>query len=455
MMNFISVKKKDVYKEILLIAIPSILESLVITFTSIIDSKMVSSLGIKAIAAISITYQPRLFILSVFLAIDIVVPSLVAKYLGEDNRDICNEILNKALKIVVVLSIMFSILSIIFARSILLAFANQPDTLNDSVMYFQIIMAGTVFNTIYMTINAAFVGSGKTNITFKSDSISCIANIIFNYLLIDGRCGFPALGIKGAAIATVIGYIMAMIYCLVALSNKNNYINVYYITDGKTHINKHLYGEIALLAKSTFTDKIAQRISLLVVGAIVARIGSLQTAVYAVCMHLMNINYAIGSGFQTASVALVGRSYGAKNSDSIEMYNENIVELTLVIAIILSILMIILRHWFINLFSYEEEFVRLGEISCIIIGFIAIFQSLKFAHIGCLQGLCDMKATMFISLVAFSVINLVLLAILVLIMGKGIYGVWISTFVTQMIQCIMAYYYVKKDINNVRKEFAK
>lgn len=448
-------KKKDVYKEILLIAVPSILESLVVTFTSIIDSKMVSSLGIKAIAAISITNQPRLLILSIFFAINIVVSSLVAKYLGEANQDICNEILNKALKIVVVLSIILSIFPIIFARPILLAFANQPDTLNDSVTYFQIIIAGMIFNTTYMIINAAFVGSGKTNITFKSDSISCVVNIIFNYLLIDGRCGFPALGIKGAAIATVIGYFMAMVYCLVALLNKNNYINIYHITNGKAHINKHLYGEITLLTKSTFTDKLAQRISLLVVGAIVARIGSLQTAVYAVCTHLMNINYAIGSGFQTASIALVGRSYGAKNSDNIEMYNNNIVELTLVISIILSILMILLRHWFINLFSHEEEFIILGEISCIIIGFIAVFQSLKFAYIGCLQGLCDMKAVMYISLISFSLINLVLLVILVLIMKKGIYGVWISAFVTQTIQCIMAYYYVKKDITNVRKEFEK
>ena len=454
-MNLFSLKTKEVYKEILFIAIPSILESLVVTLSSIIESKMVSSLGIKAIAAISITSQPRLLILSIFFAIDIVVSSLVAKYLGKGKQNISNEILNKALKIVAVLSIILSILPIVFARQILLAFANQPDTINDSVTYFQIVIAGMIFNTVYITINAAFVGSGKTDITFKSDLIAFTINVIFNYFLIEGRHGFPALGISGAAIATVIGYFVAMVYCFIALSNKNNYINIYQIINSKIHINKGLYSEIAILTKSAFADKFIQRLSLLVVAAIVARIGSFQTAVYAVCMHLMNINFAVGYGFQTASVALVGRSYGAKDCSSIKMYNDCIVKITLFISIILSIFVIVSRHWFINLFSHEEEFVKLGEISCVIIGFISIFQNLKFTYVGCLQGLGDMKAVMLISLVAFSVVNLLLLFLLVIIMGKGIYGVWISSFATQFMQCGMSYYYVKKDISNLRKGFAK
>ena len=79
--------KKNAYKEIFVIGVPSVLQVLVTTFSSIIDSKMVSALGIKAIAAISVTNHPRLLALSLFFAISTVTSSLVARYLGEKKQE--------------------------------------------------------------------------------------------------------------------------------------------------------------------------------------------------------------------------------------------------------------------------------------------------------------------------------------------------------------------------------
>ena len=444
-MNILSTEKRKVYKEITMIAIPAILESLIVTFTSIIDSKMVSALGVKTISAVSVTIQPRILILSLFFAINIVTSSLVAKYYGKENKDAANEILKRVLKMVIVLSILLSILPVIFARPILLAFANHPDTIDDSVIYFKILMSGMVFNTIYLAINAAYAGYGKTKITFIGGIITCIVNILFNYLLIEGRYGFPALGVRGAAIATVIGHIATMIYCIIILLNKKNYINLYYMLSHKCDTSDGLNKEILMQTKNTYIDKLVQRLSLFIIGAIVARIGSLQMAIYSVCLHVFNIGFSLGSGSQTAAVALVGRSYGAKKYDDIKVYKDCILKFTMMISIILSMGIIFSRHWYISLFSNEEEFIRLGEVSCIIVGVIILIQSMRFVYIGCLIGIGDMKAVMYTSIVSFSIVNIIALIILVIILKQGLYAVWIASFLSQATQCIMAYIYLKRD----------
>jgi len=126
--------RRNIYK----VGVPSFLETLFTTFASIIDSKMVSALGTSAISAVAVTNQPRLFVFSVFFALNTVASSLSAKYYGKGDREAANRVLDHVLKLVVILSVIFSILTVIFARPIMIAFAKQPDTLDDSVIYFRI-----------------------------------------------------------------------------------------------------------------------------------------------------------------------------------------------------------------------------------------------------------------------------------------------------------------------------
>ena len=80
--------------------------------------------------------------------------------------------------------------------------SGQPDTINDSILYFRIVVGGLIFKLIYLVINAALRGCGRTRITMISNLTACGVNIVFNYLLINGNLGFPAMKIAGAALAT-------------------------------------------------------------------------------------------------------------------------------------------------------------------------------------------------------------------------------------------------------------
>ena len=435
---------RKLLKEILTIGVPSFFETLFTTFSNIIDSKMVSAMGLTAISAVSVTNPPRLFIISVFIALNTVLTSLIAKCVGEEDRDKANRFFDSVLKIVLLLSIVLSIASVALARPIMLAFSHQMDTLDASITYFRIVMGGMVFNTLFMAINAALRGCGHTNLTFTANIIFCGVNILFNYLLIEGHMGFPALGIAGAAIATVAGMLAALIFMIFQAFRKDLFVNIPYCISKRYRLSREGTREIGQLSRSTITDGLATRDSILIIGAIVARIGSYQMAVYSVGMHLMSVNQALGSGLQTAGVALVGRSYGAKDKALMNDYKRNILRLGLGSAVVLGLAIVAGGRWFYGFFSDDPVFISMGATSCLFIGAITISQTMKFALTGCMQGVGAMKEVMTASIVSFSVVNLGVLAFTVFILKMGVWGAWIGSLASQTVQALMLWRYTGK-----------
>ena len=228
------------------------------------------------------------------------------------------------------------------------------------------------------------------------------------------------------------------------ICGKDLFVNIPYCLEKKFKITKQSLHEIGELAKSCITDSLAMRLSLLFISGIVARIGSYQMAVYSVAMHLLNINFALGTGFQTSAVALVGRSYGASDKVTMNAYKKQTVKLGMIAAVGLAILTVVGGKWFFSFFSDDPEFIRLGAISCIFIGVITLAQTLKFVYSGCLQGVGAMHEVMVASIVSFAGVNLITLIFFVLVFKIGLWGVWISSLLSQTVQAFMLYRYVRK-----------
>ena len=431
-------------REILKIGLPSFLESLFTTFAAIIDSKMVSVIGVTAISAVSVTNQPKLFVYTLFFAINTVTTSLIAKYHGKKDQDTANQIFDHAMKGILILSIVLSILSVVLARPIMVLFSGQPDTLEDSILYFQIVMGGMIFNLLFLEINSALRGIGKTTLTFIDNLLSCVVNLFFNYLLIEGHWGFPALKIAGAAIATVLGNVAACILSVLFVCKKDLFINILYCVKKRYRMTKDSMKEILYMAKSCAVENLTTRATLLAISAITARIGSFQMAIYSVGNYLLNVNFALGTGLQTAAVTLVGQSYGKSSYKEMADYRKAITKLGMICAVVLAIIIMGGGKFFFSFFSAEETFVSIGATSCLFIGVITIFQTLKFINNGCLQGVGMMKEIMFSSIIAFSCVNLVLVALLVLVFHKGIWGVWIGTLFAQATQALLLRRYILK-----------
>ena len=431
-------------KEIITIAMPAVFETLFTTFTSIIDTKMVSSMGTKAISAIAVTDQPRLFIMSTFLAINTVISALVAYKHGSNDRKGANSIYVTALILVGMGSIILGVVAALAARPIMLLCSGQADTMDMSVMYFRIIMLGMIFNTLFMANNATLRGCGFTKVTFVSNAIACLVHIVFDYLLIGGNLGFPALGIEGAAFATIIGNIVALIVNMNYMLKKDAFVSLLYSVKNEVKPTIDSVKEIYAMWKNVLVENLMTRIGFLISSSITARIGSLAMSVYAVGQHLMNVNYAIGNGFQTAAVALLGKCKGAGKYATMRKYANRILRYGLLFALVLSVLIVVFARPYYSFFNTEEVFIQMGIYVCWIIAIISPIQVTKIIFTGFLQGLGQMKQTMIAAIVAVTIVQPICNLIFIVILPWGLWGVWLSVLISQGTWLlIMRHYYAK------------
>ena len=190
-------------RKALSVAWPAMMESFFVALAGMIDTMMVSALGSYAIAAVGLTNQPKFIGLTIFFGINVAVSALVARRKGEKRQDTANQILLTAIILACIACVVVSVLFVVFAPGMMELAGSNADTHEAAVTYFQIIMGGTFFNVITMVINSAQRGSGNTKLSMTTNLTSSVVNILFNYLLIEGHFGFPAWGIRGAAIMAV------------------------------------------------------------------------------------------------------------------------------------------------------------------------------------------------------------------------------------------------------------
>ena len=113
-----------------------------------------------------------------------------------------------------------------------------------------------IFNVLSMGINAAQRGAGNTMIALRTNLISNLVNICGNYLLINGHFGFPALGITGAAIATVFGTVVACVMSIVSICPKDGFISIPYMIKHHIRLRMEPLLEIIKVGYSVFIEQV-------------------------------------------------------------------------------------------------------------------------------------------------------------------------------------------------------
>ena len=213
-------------KKALSVAWPAMAESFFVALAGMIDTMMVSALGPSAVAAIGLTNQPKFIGLTIFFGINVAVSALVARRKGEGRQETANQILLTAIILACIACVAVTALFVAFAPGMMELAGSNEDTHQIAVDYFRIIMGGTFFNVITMVINSAQRGSGNTKLSMTTNLTSSAVNVVFNYLLIEGHFGFPRWEHTGAAIATVLGTVVAAVMAVASLFRRNSYVRV-------------------------------------------------------------------------------------------------------------------------------------------------------------------------------------------------------------------------------------
>ncbi len=418
-------------KRVFKVAWPSVLESVFIALAGIIDTYMVSSLGTYAISAVGLTTQPKFIGLAIFFSISIAVSALVARRKGEEDRRSANEVLVTAFVVALIFCLAITTVMVSLSDPILKLAGSKADTHNYAIEYFDIIMGFSVFNVISIVINAAQRGSGNTKIAFTTNLVSSIVNITFNYILINGKLGFPAMGVRGAAIATILGTFVASIMSIRSLFKKDSYVSLPFIIKYKIKPAFDAFIKIMKLGLNMFAENLAMRVGFLSTALMAASLGTDQFAAHNVGMNVLSIGFAFADGMQVAAVALSGEALGAKKYDDAVIYGKTCQKVGFVISLALSAILLLFGKYIFGAFFQDETVINYGIMIGRFITVIVICQISQIIYGGCLRAAGDVKYTLIASIISVSIIRSVMTYVLVNIFHLGLMGIWLGVLSDQ------------------------
>lgn len=429
--------KEDIQKT-LNMAWPAMLESFFAAFAGLVDSLMVSSLGYHAVAAVGLTTQPKFLGLALFIAANVAISALVARRNGEGKKKEANRIFATFLVFIVAATVLLSILLVAFADPIIRLCGSEELTHDSAVLYFRIIMGGMIFNVIQMGINSAQRGAGNTRITMRTNLVSNTVNIIFNYLLIQGHLGFPALGIRGAALATVLGTVVSSIMSILSVWKEDNFISIPYILKEKIKPAFEALKSIVKVGYSVFAEQVLMRIGFMLTAIMAADQGTSAMAAHQVGMNIMGLSFSFGDGLQATAVALIGYSLGAKRPDQAKQYGKTCRMIGGVISVILAVVYFCGARGLMRLFFEEEEIVAIGISIMHVIIFVVILQIAQVIYMGCLRGAGDTLYTAVASTISVTIMRTLGSYFFGYILNMGITGIWLGVVADQLSRFVLA-----------------
>ena len=421
------------------VAWPAILESFFVALVAMVDSYMVSGLGSYAVAAIGLTTQPKFICLALFIAINMAVSALVARRKGQGERDSANRILLTAIICCIVGIIVISSIAVALADPIIHLVGSEPQTHDSAVLYFRIIIGCIIFNVISLVINAAQRGSGNTKIAMRTNVTSNVVNVIFNYLLIHGNLGFPALGVAGAAIATVLGTVVACGMSIASLFRKDSYVSIPYMIQKKLPPTVRALKDIASFASTVFAEQLMLRFGFFMSALLTANLGTEALAAHQVGMNALHLSFSFGDGLQVAAVTLIGQSLGQGNKALAKKYGNICQSIGLAISIGLSIIYLLFGRWFFGIyFPNEPHIVDLGVSIIKYMIIIVLFQVSQVVFGGSLRGAGDVRFTTVTSMISVAIIRPSISYIAAYVLQLGITGIWIGVLADQAVRLVMS-----------------
>ena len=429
--------RKSMTRRAVAVAWPAVTESVFLVLAGMIDTMMVADLGSYAVAATGLTAQPKFIGLTLFFGINIAVSALIARRKGEQNPEDACEITLTALGLTVILCVAVTALFVAFTPDIMRLAGSNADTHEAAVEYFRIIMGGMFFNVLTMVINAVQRGSGNTRLSMSTNLVSSVVNIIFNWLLIRGRLGFPAWGVRGAAIATVLGTVVSAGMAVASLFRRSSYVRIPDMIRRKVRMTWHAAKAIRNLALSSTLENLAMRIGFLATALLAARLGTDEFAAHNIGMNLLGLSFSFADGMQVAAIALAGESLGAGLKEEAKAQAGICQRIGLFISIALSAVLLLGGRWIFSLYFEEAHILDMGVTICRFITVIVLLQISQVIFTGCLRAAGDVRYTLIVALIAVTGIRTLSTLLLVSVFNLGLAGVWIGIMSDQLTRFLL------------------
>jgi len=432
-------KTKKILPLVMSMSLPMVLSMLVNAMYNIVDSMFVAMISEDAMTAISLVFPIQNALGAVAIGFGVGVNSIVAYYLGAQKKDIANSAASLGIVLSIIHSIVLTLLFIVVMPGFLSLFTKDIDIYNYGVRYAKVIILCTFVTQIQLVYEKLFQAVGKMRVSMIAMMAGCIANIILDPVMIFGYGPFPAMGIDGAAIATVLGQVITWII----------YIVIYQM--GGMNLKLSIEGGLKSfsLAKKIYNVGIPASLNqalpsllITILNAILAVFGGSGVLILGIYYKLQTFIYLTANGMIQGIRPIVGYNYGAGEYKRVKQIFKTSLCIALVIMAVGTLVCFFIPGTLIGIYTSNPDTIKLGStaLRIICIGFIPSAVSITVS--GVLEGLGKGMPSLVIMAMRYLVLIVPIAFILSRFYAEN--GVWNAFWITECITFIIALILYKK-----------
>ena len=435
-------------KALIRMSIPLIISLLISSLYNVIDAMWVSGIGADALAGVGFVTPIFMILIGFGNGLGAGSSFAISKYIGENNKQKADNGSIHAILIMVITSIIITAILLLFLKDILI-FMGASQTLNYAMDYGQIIIFGSIFVILSNALYGIFRGEGDS----KRPMYAMIASAVLNMVLDPIFIYTLNLGVKGAAIATLISaFFVILIQFYWFYIKKDTYLKPYL---SNFNFEKEISSDIIKVGFPASLQLLNNAFFAAVFSALLAFISSTDSvAVYSTGWRIVTIGTTPILAIGTALISVIAANYGARNYKNIQIAHRYAMKVSMIFAVLVMVLTIVFAPQIASVFSYSSGSARISAELTAFLTWIVLYyptMAVGVASTYVFQGVGRGITAMFQTILRETGFTLAFALIFTLVFNWGVWGAWmgivLGEVVSNNITLIWADYTIKKLIN--------
>lgn len=439
---------KEIRKRILSMILPITIESILQMTTGLVSMAMIGRIDAIAIGALGISTRITQIIWALFKGVTTGASVFVAQAYGANNIKKLKNVVQQTLLSTVLLVLVLQQIVFWKAPTLLSIFDPKPELMSNAIVFLKIVSWGLPFMAISLVVTGVLQGMGNAKVPMKIAFIMNMANVVFGFVFIFGNFGFPALGLRGAAIATVVAQTISALLGLIVLFNKNGVLgSMYNRSFFELDFNQIL--AVYKIGMPTALESIFWQLSAIILTKVILSFGEIAFAAYQLGLQAESISFMPAAGFGIAATAFIGQAIGSKNKDLGKIYLRELIIGTILITIFCASILIFLPGGVMRLLTDDYEVIKLGSIYLTIMGLVQIPQNISGVLNGALRGAGFTRVPMIVAGAGLWGVRIPFALILTYYFKLDVKAIWVVMGIDLVFRFILSLIIYKTDRKSV------
>lgn len=346
-------KDRSFYRSLVTLAVPISLQNLVTFAVSFADNVMIGSLGDDAISGVYIGGQLQ-SVLQMFVGgIEGAILILAAQYWGKKDTQSIRKVVSIGIKFALAVGLLSSLVAVLFPQWVIRAFTTEPGVIQEGAAYVQIVGFTYLFFSVSQVMIAAMRSVETARIGLYISCMALVINVCLNYVFIFGHFGFPAMGVRGAALATLVSRILEM--CVG--------VGYVFFVDKKLrfglkdllHTDRQLLRDFIRYGLPVIGGQVVWAINSLANTKILGYYSAGVIAAASITGMLHNLVYVWMNGMSSAVGIITGKTVGAGQYEKMKEYSKTVQMIFLFVGLVSGAAVFLARDGFISLYNASSE----------------------------------------------------------------------------------------------------